>query len=148
VFSLSTQHPSIHPSFVGRWWMKVQSGPRSQSETLKVFGLEGNVWTQQGKGEEGTSRVSRRLLGAQNHKSRSRAGMASDRFSGGSKPRVATGSFFAARDAYRKHPVISNNLRRATPGLGIALAAFGVYLFVEGMTSKLASSPAKKESHH
>ncbi|CAK9867189.1 unnamed protein product [Sphagnum jensenii] len=101
-----------------------------------------------GKGEEGTSRVSRRLLRAQNHKSRSRAGTASDRFSGGSKPRVATGSFFAARDAYRKHPVISNNLKRATPELGIALAAFSVYLFVEGMTSKLASSPAKKESHH
>jgi len=112
------------------------------------IGLEANVWTQQGKGEEGTSRVSRGLLAAQNHESRSRAGMASDRFSGGSKPRVATGSFFASRDAYRKHPLISNNLRRATPGLGIALAAFGVYLFVEGMTSKLASSPAKKESHH
>jgi hypothetical protein len=56
--------------------------------------------------------------------------------------------FFAARGAYRKHPVISNNLRRPIPGLGIALAAFGVYLFVEGMTSKLASSPAKKEYHH
>jgi hypothetical protein len=55
--------------------------------------------------------------------------------------------FFAARDAYRKHPVINNNLKRPTPRLGIALAAFGVYLFVEGMTSKLASSPAKKESH-
>ncbi|KAH9574792.1 hypothetical protein CY35_01G077800 [Sphagnum magellanicum] len=71
-----------------------------------------------------------------------------DRFSGGSKPRVTTGSFFVARDVYRKHPVISNNLRRPTLGLGIALVAFGVYLFVEGMTSKLASSPAKKEYHH
>ncbi|KAH9536210.1 hypothetical protein CY35_17G096600 [Sphagnum magellanicum] len=71
-----------------------------------------------------------------------------DKFSGGSKPHVATGSFFAAKDAYRKHPVINNNLRHPTPGLGIALAAFGVYLFVEGMTSKLASSPAKKEYHH
>jgi hypothetical protein len=58
------------------------------------------------------------------------------------------GSFFAARDAYRKHPVISNNLRRPTPGLGITLAAFDVYLFVEGMTSKLASFLAKKEYHH
>ncbi|KAH9532186.1 hypothetical protein CY35_19G077000 [Sphagnum magellanicum] len=57
-------------------------------------------------------------------------------------------SFFVARDAYRKHPVISNNLRRPTLGLGIALAVFDVYLFVEGMTSKLASSPAKKEYHH
>jgi hypothetical protein len=73
---------------------------------------------------------------------------ASDRFSGGSKLRVATGFLFAARDAYRKHPVISNNLRRATPEQGIALAAFGFHLFVEGMTSKLASSQAKKESHH
>jgi len=73
---------------------------------------------------------------------------ASDRFSGGSKLRVATGFLFVARDAYRKHPVISNNLRRAIPELSIALAAFGVYVFVEGMTSKLASSPAKKESHH
>jgi hypothetical protein len=32
--------------------------------------------------------------------------------------------------------------------LGIAPAAFDVFLFVEGMTSKLASSPAKKEYHH
>ncbi len=71
-----------------------------------------------------------------------------DRFSGGSKLRVATRLLFTARDAYRKHPVISNNLRRAIPELSIALAAFGVHLFVEGMTSKLASSPAKKESHH
>jgi hypothetical protein len=51
-------------------------------------------------------------------------------------------------DVYRKHPVISNNLRCATPELGIVLAAFGIYFFVEGMTSKLASSPAKKQSHH
>jgi hypothetical protein len=71
-----------------------------------------------------------------------------DKFSGGSKPRVATGSFFTAKDAYCKHPVISNNLRRPTLGLGIALATFDIYLFVEGMTSKLASSPAKKEYHH
>jgi hypothetical protein len=28
------------------------------------------------------------------------------------------------------------------------MATFDVYLFVEGMTSKLASSLAKKESHH
>jgi hypothetical protein len=73
---------------------------------------------------------------------------ASDRFSGGSKLCVATGFLFTARDAYRKHPVISNNLRCATPEQGIALATFGVYLFVEGMTSKLANSQAKKESHH
>jgi hypothetical protein len=145
LFSLSTQHLSILRRALvdeGSIWLSFSIG------NPKSIGLEANVWTQQGKGQEGTCGVCRRLLGAQNHKSRSRAGLASDRFSGGSKPRVAKGSFFAARDAYRKHPLISNNLRRATPGLGIALAALGVYLFVEGMTSKLASSPAKKESHH
>jgi hypothetical protein len=62
--------------------------------------------------------------------------MASDRFSGGSKPRVARGSFFAAKDTYRKHPAISNNLRSATPRLSIMLAMFGVYLFVEGVSTR------------
>jgi hypothetical protein len=35
---------------------------------------------------------------------------ASDRFSGSSKPRVAIGFLFTARDADRRHPVINNNL--------------------------------------
>jgi hypothetical protein len=49
----------------------------------------------------------------------------------------ATGDFFRARDEFRRHPFISNNFRRATPGLGIALTAFGVYLFAEGMYERL-----------
>ncbi|KAF8404007.1 hypothetical protein HHK36_008883 [Tetracentron sinense] len=39
-----------------------------------------------------------------------------------------TGEFFKRRDEWRKHPMLTNNLRHATPGLGIALVAFGFYL--------------------
>jgi NADH-ubiquinone oxidoreductase B12 subunit family len=39
-----------------------------------------------------------------------------------------TGEFFRRRDEWRRHPMTINNFRRATPGLGIALVAFGVYL--------------------
>ncbi|KAF9610565.1 hypothetical protein IFM89_023265 [Coptis chinensis] len=43
-----------------------------------------------------------------------------------------TGEFFKRRDEWRKHPMVGNQLRHATPGLGIALVAFGIYL-VEGL---------------
>ncbi|GLJ45061.1 hypothetical protein SUGI_0948620 [Cryptomeria japonica] len=52
----------------------------------------------------------------------------------------STGEFFKRRDEWRKHPMLSNNLRNATPGLGIALAAFGVYLFVDGMYTRFYKS--------
>ena len=51
--------------------------------------------------------------------------------------------FFKKNDAFRKHPMLTNQLRIAFPGLGIAVAAFGVYLFVEGMSSKLSKSKAE-----
>ncbi|KAK8580662.1 hypothetical protein V6N12_070919 [Hibiscus sabdariffa] len=42
-----------------------------------------------------------------------------------------TGEFFKRRDEWRKHPMLGNQLRHATPGLGIALVAFGIYLVGE-----------------
>ncbi|KAK3031324.1 hypothetical protein RJ639_035230 [Escallonia herrerae] len=44
------------------------------------------------------------------------------------KPLGPTGEFFRRRDEWRKHPMLTNQFRHATPGLGIALVAFGVYL--------------------
>ncbi|XP_042416254.1 NADH dehydrogenase [ubiquinone] 1 beta subcomplex subunit 3-B-like [Zingiber officinale] len=44
------------------------------------------------------------------------------------KPLGPTGEFFRRRDEWRKHPMLTNNLRNAFPGLGIALVAFGIYL--------------------
>ena len=58
----------------------------------------------------------------------------------------ATGDFFRARDEFRKHPFISHNFRRATPGLGIALVAFGAYLFIDGMYEKLYKQPHQKST--
>lgn len=73
--------------------------------------------------------------------------MAQDGFklSKGGSSNVTTGAFFAARDEYRKHPILNNHMKRSMPGFGIALAAFGVYLFVDGMSSRMSST--KKESH-
>jgi NADH dehydrogenase (ubiquinone) 1 beta subcomplex subunit 3 len=31
-------------------------------------------------------------------------------------------------EAWRKHPMLSNNLRHSLPGLGIATVAFGVFV--------------------
>ncbi|XVF26394.1 hypothetical protein REPUB_Repub14bG0012400 [Reevesia pubescens] len=39
-----------------------------------------------------------------------------------------TGEFFRRRDEWRKHPMLGNQLRHATPGLGIALVAFGILI--------------------
>ncbi|KAK6263525.1 hypothetical protein SCA6_018959 [Theobroma cacao] len=47
------------------------------------------------------------------------------------KPLGPTGEFFRRRDEWRKHPMLGNQLRHATPGLGIALVAFGIYLVGE-----------------
>ncbi|KAG6780055.1 hypothetical protein POTOM_016463 [Populus tomentosa] len=47
------------------------------------------------------------------------------------KPLGSTGEFFRRRDEWRKHPMLTNQFRHATPGLGIALVAFGVYLVGE-----------------
>lgn len=59
-----------------------------------------------------------------------------------------TTEFFKSLDEYRKHPMLNNNLRRATPGLGIAVAAFAVYLFVDGMATKLGGKGGHESHHH
>ncbi|KAF9690329.1 hypothetical protein SADUNF_Sadunf01G0184200 [Salix dunnii] len=46
------------------------------------------------------------------------------------KPLGSTGEFFRRRDEWRKHPMLTNQFRHATPGLGIALVAFGIYLSI------------------
>ncbi|MQM14766.1 hypothetical protein Taro_047706 [Colocasia esculenta] len=59
-----------------------------------------------------------------------------------------TGEFFKRRDEWRKHPMLTNQLRHATPGLGIALVAFGIYLVGEAAYNRLnhPSNPHSKPS--
>ncbi|EXB36874.1 hypothetical protein L484_016479 [Morus notabilis] len=66
------------------------------------------------------------------------------------KPLGPTGEFFRRRDEWRKHPMLTNQLRHATPGLGIALVAFGIYLVGEQVYYKLyaPSSSSDSHSHH
>ncbi|KAL4288255.1 hypothetical protein AHAS_Ahas19G0267900 [Arachis hypogaea] len=40
-----------------------------------------------------------------------------------------TAEFFWRRDEWRKHPMLTNQFRHALPGFGIAVVAFGIYLF-------------------
>ncbi|KAK4747566.1 hypothetical protein SAY87_014152 [Trapa incisa] len=47
------------------------------------------------------------------------------------KPMGPTGEFFKRRDEWRKRPMLMNQPRHATPNLGIALVAFGIYLVGE-----------------
>lgn len=77
---------------------------------------------------------------------RSSEAMANEGFklSKGSTNPVSTGAFFKSRDDYRKHPILNGHLKRATPGLGIALGLFGVYLIVDGISSKFS---APKDHH-
>lgn len=56
-----------------------------------------------------------------------------------------TAEFFRRRDEWRKHPMLGNQFRHATPGLGIALVAFGVYLVAEQVYNK---ANASSSSHH
>lgn len=62
------------------------------------------------------------------------------------KPLGTTGEFFRRRDAWRKHPMLSNQFRHATPGLGIAVVAFGVYLVGEYAYNKIYA-PSHSHSH-
>ncbi|KAI4298894.1 hypothetical protein L6164_032407 [Bauhinia variegata] len=57
-----------------------------------------------------------------------------------------TGEFFRRRDAWRKHPMLTNQLRQATPGLGIALVAFGIYLAGEQVYNRIYA-PSSHHSH-
>ncbi|XP_057801831.1 NADH dehydrogenase [ubiquinone] 1 beta subcomplex subunit 3-B-like isoform X2 [Salvia miltiorrhiza] len=62
-----------------------------------------------------------------------------------SKPLGTTGEFFKRRDEWRKHPMLTNQWRHATPGLGIALVAFGIYLVGETAYNKIYAP--KSDSH-
>ncbi|GER25345.1 replication factor C / DNA polymerase IIIgamma-tau subunit [Striga asiatica] len=57
------------------------------------------------------------------------------------KPLGPTGEFFRRRDAWRKHPMLTNQWRHATPGLGIAVVAFGIYLVGEAAYNKIYAAP-------
>nr|7AR7_k Chain k, NADH dehydrogenase [ubiquinone] 1 beta subcomplex subunit 3-A [Arabidopsis thaliana] len=46
-------------------------------------------------------------------------------------PLGTTGEFFRRRDEWRKHPMLSNQMRHALPGIGIGVGAFCVYLVGE-----------------
>ncbi|XP_041009995.1 NADH dehydrogenase [ubiquinone] 1 beta subcomplex subunit 3-A-like [Juglans microcarpa x Juglans regia] len=58
-----------------------------------------------------------------------------------------TGEFFRRRDQWRNHPMLTNQLRHATPGLGIALVAFGIYIVGEQVYNSL-HAPSSSHSHH
>lgn len=53
---------------------------------------------------------------------------------------------WAKREAWRKHPVFSNQamFRNLFPGFGIAVAAFTVYVVVDNMFLKAEA----KQKHH
>ncbi|KAL4655145.1 hypothetical protein ACB092_01G430200 [Castanea dentata] len=55
------------------------------------------------------------------------------------KPLGPTGEFFKRRDEWRKH---------ATPGLGIALVAFGVYLVGEQVYKRILAPSPSHHNHH
>ncbi|KAI3445532.1 hypothetical protein Pfo_002197 [Paulownia fortunei] len=57
----------------------------------------------------------------------------------------STGEFFRRRDEWRKHPMLHKQWRHATPGLGIALVAFGIYLVGETAYNKIYAP--KSHSH-
>ncbi|KAL3635207.1 hypothetical protein CASFOL_019754 [Castilleja foliolosa] len=62
------------------------------------------------------------------------------------KPLGSTGEFFRRRDEWRKHPMMTNQWRHATPGLGIAIVAFSIYLVGEAAYNKIYATP-KSHSH-
>ena len=66
------------------------------------------------------------------------------------KPLGPTGEFFRRRDEWRRHPMMINNFRHATPGLGIALVAFGIYVAGEYAYNHFSApnSHHAAESHH
>ncbi|XP_071725475.1 NADH dehydrogenase [ubiquinone] 1 beta subcomplex subunit 3-B-like [Rutidosis leptorrhynchoides] len=62
------------------------------------------------------------------------------------KPLGPTGEFFRRRDEWRKHPMLTNQFRHATPGLGIALVAFGIYVVGEMAYDKIYNAPSHSHS--
>jgi hypothetical protein len=74
-------------------------------------------------------------LGERGERERERAAEA---MASGGKGLNATGEFFRRRDEWRRHPMVGNQLRHATPGLGIAIVAFGIYLVGEAAYNRLS----------
>ncbi|KAL2939493.1 NADH dehydrogenase [ubiquinone] 1 beta subcomplex subunit 3-B [Bienertia sinuspersici] len=64
------------------------------------------------------------------------------------KPLGTTGEFFRRRDAWRKHPTLTNQFRHALPGFGIGVAAFCVYLVGETIYNNVNSSSSHSSSSH
>ncbi|ERM99784.1 hypothetical protein AMTRI_Chr11g158830 [Amborella trichopoda] len=64
------------------------------------------------------------------------------------KPLGSTGEFFRRRDEWRKHPMLGNQLRHATPGLGIAIVAFTIYCVGEAAYNRFSSSSSSSSSSH
>ncbi|KAJ0644941.1 putative NADH dehydrogenase [ubiquinone] 1 beta subcomplex subunit 3 [Helianthus annuus] len=59
-----------------------------------------------------------------------------------------TDEFFRRRDELRKHPMLTNQFRHASPGLGIAIVAFGIYVAGEIAYNKIyAPSHTSPRSH-
>ncbi|XP_024929989.1 NADH dehydrogenase [ubiquinone] 1 beta subcomplex subunit 3-B-like [Ziziphus jujuba] len=57
--------------------------------------------------------------------------------------------FFRRRDKWRKHPRLSNQLRRTLPDLGLGVIAFSVYLVGKQVYNKLlAPCSSSSSSHH
>lgn len=71
---------------------------------------------------------------------------AAEAMASGGKGLNATGEFFRRRDEWRRHPMAGNQLRHATPGLGIAIVAFGIYLVGEAAYNRLYRPSG--DNHH
>ncbi|MFS7948110.1 putative NADH dehydrogenase [ubiquinone] 1 beta subcomplex subunit 3 [Helianthus anomalus] len=59
-----------------------------------------------------------------------------------------TDEFFRRRDEWRKHSMLTNQFRHATPGLRIVVVAFGIYAAREIAYNKIyAPSHTSPRSH-
>ncbi|RCV21229.1 hypothetical protein SETIT_4G122100v2 [Setaria italica] len=56
---------------------------------------------------------------------------------GGGERTRRQGEFFRRRYEWMRRPIVGNQLRHATPGLGIAIVAFGIYLIGEAAYNRV-----------
>ncbi|KAE8250328.1 hypothetical protein A4X13_0g4808 [Tilletia indica] len=56
---------------------------------------------------------------------------------------------WAAREAWRKHPIFTNRfyIRNMFPGLGLGAAAFGIYLAVDMLTHPSNLDKIREDAH-